>query len=289
MNIFVKVRKEDFEDGEYTPKAYIDKGDAIDFFETYNWTKDSEFTSECLIFSNEDKELFCIEKYSKDVYQLYVIDFSMRYYHHKTTKKTGVIKALNKFVHGAKIGEEDKFVREADRSFVNGFKEQAFIYKISFLRQLEASVFWVVYLIFFFGGSIFSLCLGNSFKITAIIMSLFIIFWLPGLIVHSNYWLHNRKFQIQISKGNSIFILTKDGFATSYSKDDIKDIIQYQSSQSRIPWTCYGFTRIVFNDKTSIVLTNLLIDQFELKYKKLLQIGTIKEAIFFPWLIKKNN
>jgi hypothetical protein len=62
MSISVKIRKENYEDGEYTPEVYIDKDDVIRFFEAYDWTQDAEFTSECIIFSNDEKKLFCIEK-----------------------------------------------------------------------------------------------------------------------------------------------------------------------------------------------------------------------------------
>lgn len=289
MNISVKIRKENFEDGEYTPEEYIKSDEVINFFEGYNWAKDSELTNECLIFTNRKKKLLCIEKYAKDVYQLYIIDFSTRYYLHKTTRNAGVIKALNKFINNQELGDEDKFVQEADRSFVDSFKERIFIYKATFLRQFEASFFWILYFLLSFCGGIAFLIKWNSFQLAALIFILFLFFWLPGLIVHLNYWFHSTKTQIQLSKGNPIFVLTKNGVSTSYSKEDIKDVIQYQSPNSRIPWTYYGFTRITFKDSNSIVLTSLLIDPFELQYKKFLPNVTIKEAIFFPWLIKNLN
>jgi hypothetical protein len=126
-------------------------------------------------------------------------------------------------------------------------------------------------------------------QLASLMFLLFLFFWLPGLIVHINYWLHSKKNQIQLSKGNPIFVLTKNGVSSSYSKEDIKDVVQYQSSRSRIPWTYYGFTRITFKDNSSIVLTSLVIDPFELQYKKLLPAVKIKEARFFPWLIKKTK
>jgi len=288
MSISVKIRKENFEDGEYTPEEYIECDEVIRFFEGFDWTKDAEHTSECLIFSNAAKKLFCIEKYSKDVYQLYVIDFLTRYYLHKTTRNAGVIKALNKFINNQEPVDEDKFVREGDKAFVNSFKARTFLYDVTFLRQLGASIFWLIYFALFFVGSIAFLIRLDSIKITASIFSIFIFFWLPGLIVHINYLIHNRKMQIQISRGNKVFVVNQNGVSTSYSKDDIKEIIQYQSPGGKVSWAYYGFTRIIFNDNSSIVITNLLMDEFQLNYNKFLpRIITVKKAGFLPWLIKK--
>ena len=290
MSISVKIRKENFEDGEYTPEKYLNKSDVIDFFETFEWVENAEHTTLCLVFTNEAKELFCIEKYSSEVYQLYVIDFSTRYYLHKTTKKTGVINALNKFINNQKFAAEDKFVREADKSFVNSFKARTFIYKTSFLILLEASFPWLIYLVLFFGLSVFSLIIGRSIIFVPILFSMLIFFWLPGLIVHLNYWRHSKATQIKISQGNRNFVITKTGIATSYSKDDIKEIIQYQETGGKSSWAYYGFTRIVFKNNSSVVLTNLIIDQSELRYRKFYpdHIPTEKRRRFFPWFIKRN-
>mgnify|MGYP000917457939 CR=1 FL=1 len=286
MSIFHKIRKGNFENGEYTPEENIDSTQVIRFFEEFDWNTNAEFTNECLIFRNDAKKNFCIEKYSKEVYQVYVIDFSTRYYLHKTVLKNGVIKVLTKFINNETLNVEDNFVRGADRPFVNSFKEQTFIYKTSFFKNLSKSFFWLIYLIITLVFSIYSIHLHNSFLVTTFPFLLFFFIWFPGLLVHINYWKYNKMSQIKISQGNTIFVLTQNGVSISYSKNEIKEIIRYELNTTRLPWTNYGFTRINLKNNQSIFLTDLLLDQFQIQHSKFpLNSILVKRRTYFPWII----
>jgi len=139
---------------------------------------------------------------------------------------------------------------------------------------------------------------SNILSISLIILGT--IFWLPGLIVHFQYYQDNNGLRVRLSKESEVIEITTPTVSRSFNKSDIKEILvvcthRYQSQGwwdggNRLPWNKYGYTQIQFQTGEIINLTNLIIDQSiaidsfsNLKTKKL------RAEELFPTIKKKSN
>ncbi|WP_420580257.1 hypothetical protein [Reichenbachiella sp.] len=111
----------------------------------------------------------------------------------------------------------------------------------------------------------------NEFSIimSLIIFAFGIFLWLPGLLIHRQYYKDNANLRINITKGSPEILVEYGGIKKLFLKDDIKTVLKTTIEQEtlnafiggKVPWLFYGYTEIEFKTGEIINLTNLLVDQ----------------------------
>lgn len=90
---------------------------------------------------------------------------------------------------------------------------------------------------------------------------------LPTILVHGQYFLKNRKLVVTLSNGEKDIIIEDGERKSQYSFYDIAKVItvsSYGGGTGYYSFAEYRFSKIVFKDSYNLVLTCLLIDDFEI-------------------------
>jgi hypothetical protein len=84
--------------------------------------------------------------------------------------------------------------------------------------------------------------------------------YLPGFILHFNYY-KNDKNRFIIIEENSTIIISEDNNDYKFKIQDIDSIINYHSGLSnRTPWNDYNFTVFKFRNGQEFIITCLILD-----------------------------
>lgn len=117
-------------------------------------------------------------------------------------------------------------------------------------------IFGILYYLFGFSAPTYWVCLF-----------IILIDVLPTVIVHGQYFLKNRKLEITFSSVEKDILINDDGKKLQYSFYDISKIVtvsSYGGGTGFYSFAEYRFSKIVFKDSYSLVLTCLLIDDFKI-------------------------
>jgi hypothetical protein len=117
-----------------------------------------------------------------------------------------------------------------------------------------------------------------------------LILWLPGVIIHYQYYMDNKGISVKISKESKTIEVTTPTTTKTFEKGDIKEVLIVESGINKFAWGQYGFARIEFKTGEIINLTNLMLDQlFIADNFSLDDLKVLKAETLIPTLDKKTR
>ena len=87
-----------------------------------------------------------------------------------------------------------------------------------------------------------------------------LVFYLPLLILHLNYYFKCRNKVIYIDSDSKKIEINDFVSIKSYHFNEIKMILIIKSYNNRLPWSDYGYMKIGLKDGNVIVITTLMTD-----------------------------
>ena len=115
----------------------------------------------------------------------------------------------------------------------------------------------------------------------------FIIFILPMIILHLNYFLVNRNDSFEYDESNGIMIFRKGQLETKFEINDVDRVICYKSwpmSNNRpavLPWDIYNYAIIRLKNGEVLKISSLLVYEFD-KVVRLDDIKIVKTL--YAWI-----
>jgi hypothetical protein len=291
MSFKYKVRPYNNEDGEFTDYVTVDKT-AIEKVFSDNYDADDSLKSFRTIAITDDRQQTIVVHYiKKGVCDIYFIPSDSNFYYFKKSTIELATQTVRLFLE-SKITDLTSLLNKLteDNDFIRGdFFNKSFEYKVTKSKSRK-EISWIWY----------ALPLGLAFIILGIIninhgasIFLFIIglvLWLPGVIIHYQYYKDNHQLRVTLSRGNNIINVATPTLSKTFTKDDIKEILKVNSGFNRFAWGQYGFTRIEFKTGEILNLTCLMLDQLFIEDKFDGFNGkTLKTETLIPTLDKKTR
>lgn len=133
-----------------------------------------------------------------------------------------------------------------------------------------------------------------DFDFYLIMFGIHLLLFLPAFYIHIEYYFANRNTVVGIDKNKQIITVTdKKGLHTIYASD-IKQVVRviqrdyrlqnWQQSWYPVPWTKYGYLKLITHDNQVFLLTSLMLDpinppikETETQYKFLPDLDEIIE------------
>jgi hypothetical protein len=114
---------------------------------------------------------------------------------------------------------------------------------------------------------------------------------IPPMLLHVNYFFHDRRKSIEINNPKGLLILTERNNKQSLKYEEIERIEKYHSKSlkdkaiSKIHWHTYYYYKIIVKDKNPITISRMVIEKFENEIK-----GISFKFIRVPYpFIRKNE
>lgn len=162
---------------------------------------------------------------------------------------------------------------------------ESYIYKYQItLKQQFIILTPVIFIITFFIGYGFYLFSINNLDNKAYIFVFifyFLIDMLPTIIVHIQYWIKNHGVIFIINTETKELHYKTSQKQLKYSFNDIASLQYYRSLGKNSGWHSFGqyrYYKIIFTDKTEIVITCLMINNIENTLEMLLRIVAEKHT-----------
>ena len=155
------------------------------------------------------------------------------------------------------------------QSFVITFKQQLLLLDSVIIKN---SILLGIYL-YYFGWNI-----PTPF-LYYVIAFLFLIDVFPVIILHTQYLIKNWKCVLLIDSEKRILKYTSSGKLEHHTFDDITILHYYVSYGRGTGWysfESYRYFRIVFNDKSEVIITCLMINRIEKKLEQLFGVKAEK-------------
>jgi len=282
MTFKYKVRPYENEEGEFTD--YV-PGDTLTIKQRFvdNATTDEslrEFRSIAIV-DNQGQTLV-IHHVKKDVFDEYFIPLDIDLYYYKKSTLDAATQALDLFLNRQidhltsslnKKHEENDYIR-------NDFFNKSFQYQMTKKKTLS-EIWWIWYALPL-GVAFIVLGIININHLGILLLPIGLVLWVPGLLVHYQYYRDNKDLKVGLSKGQEIIEITTPTVKKTLKKQDIKEILKVDGGRlNRFGWGQYGFTRIEFKSGEILYLTSLMIDQLFIEEKfighniKILKTGTL--------------
>lgn len=291
MNFRYKLRKYNNEDGEFTDYVAADRATIERLFsDNYN-VDDSLKNFRDIAIADDQGQTIIIHYIKKGVCSIYFIPLDNGFYYFKKTKIELATQAVGFLLENRIADLTGLLNRQTENNdFIRGdFFNKSFKYEVTKSKNRK-EISWIWY----------ALPLGIAFIVLGIInfdhgaaILLFIIgliLWVPGVIIHYQYYQDNHLLQVTLSKGSSIINVTTPTLSKTFAKDDIKGVLKVDSGINRFTWGQYGFTRIEFKTGEIVNLTCLLVDQLFIEEKFDGFSGkTLKTETLIPTLDKKTR
>ncbi|HEY1030280.1 MAG TPA: hypothetical protein VGD89_00785 [Flavipsychrobacter sp.] len=185
----------------------------------------------------------------------------------------------------------DVFKRKKNNNLRKHFNTKDFTYKITLKRIIYFNlvpniIIGLPFLILVFFAFQIPADKINVAIVASLISSLWIFLFGINWIVFLNYYNYEKDKVIIISKGQDVFQYGYTDNLKTYRKSEIEKISELQYEASRNPYDHNRVHTVYFQDGSHIILTNLLIANFEYKTEK---IPRVYIKTFFPHLIKKQR
>jgi hypothetical protein len=222
MSFKYKVRRYNYEDDEFTDYVNVDKTTIEEVFSN-NYDVDDSLKSFRTIAITEDRQQTIVVHYIKrGVCDIYYIPLDSDFYYFKKSTIELATHAVGLFIEN-KMSDLTLILnkRTEDNNFIRGdFFNKSFEYRVTRAKSLR-EISWIRY----------ALPLGLAFIILGIIdlrpssILLFMIglvLWLPGVIIHYQYYMDNHQLCVTLSKGNNNIIVTTPTFSKTFRKGDNK-------------------------------------------------------------------
>lgn len=147
------------------------------------------------------------------------------------------------------------------------------IYKSNYRQRIKH--FWSFYL---FLGAIMIFVLFAIYKFgirdlgmyLKIMLMPFILFILPTIYIHIEYYFTNRNDILKIDDTNYCVEYTHKNKTIVFNFNDIHSIEQFKTPvaiekrESWVPWDSYNHSKVTLHDGSKITITCYLIDEFDL-------------------------
>jgi hypothetical protein len=291
MSFKYKVRPYDNEDGEFTNYVPADKATVDQIFKS-NWRgEDTSETFRTIAITDNHEQTLIIYHIKKSVFDIYFIPLDKGYHYFKKTDIQTTSKVLDLFLNDKVIELTSSLNKsKEDNDYIrNDFFNKSFDYQITD-KQNRKEISWMWY----------ALPLGVAFIVlgfininhgaSGLLFVIGLILWLPGVIIHYQYYKDNSNLRVKISKGSELIEVTTPTATKTFKKADIKEVLKVDSGINRFAWGQYGFTRIEFKTGEIVNLTSLMLDQLFIEEKFEGQnIKTLKTETLIPTLNKKTR
>jgi len=153
-------------------------------------------------------------------------------------------------------------------------------FKISFRRQiqlLKSDLIGYLVGIIVLGIFVWNVNYGDIVETSIVLLITLTPLLLPLLVIHLNYLFINRNQIVTIDKDQNSIIICRSGLDRFLLFMDIESIIVFKglcyknekktknvwtalNVPMRLPWSDYGYIKIIFKDKEVLFLTALMID-----------------------------
>ncbi|AKQ46865.1 hypothetical protein TH63_16470 [Rufibacter radiotolerans] len=150
------------------------------------------------------------------------------------------------------------------RFFSKFFNKQQRVFFLSPMRQFK-KVFWSL-LSAWLGGSMISL-LARDQSVTPLERSIAIglgvvlfLFALPTLLLHFQYWRHERENALELEKETNTALLLQPGGRYLLNQQQIQHILETRCPSRRYFWSSYHYLTLTLADGQQVIITSLLID-----------------------------
>jgi hypothetical protein len=149
------------------------------------------------------------------------------------------------------------------------FETNTFEYRVTMKALLTFSSFKTI---FYSLITLAPLLVIRFIDYTAIILLIIFLFWLlfagVNLLLLLNYWHHDRKSVIKITRGQDTFWYGKGNTPKLYNKNDIRTIHTVEPyTTNKNPWAGNDITIITFTSGEMIKFSSLLISSSSIYYK----------------------
>lgn len=290
MSFKYKVRPYDNEDGEFTDYVPADKV-TVDRIFTGNWSgENSRETFRTIALTDNLGQTLIIHHIKKGVFDIYYIPLDKDYHYFKKTDIQTTSKALDLFLNNRSTELTSLLnKRKEDNDYIrNNFFNKSFDYRVTD-KQNRKEISWIWY----------SLPLGVAFIVLGVIninhgaagllFVIGLILWLPGVIIHYQYYKDNENLRVKTSRGSELIEVTTPTANKTFKKVDIKEVLMVDSGINKFGWGQYGFTRIEFKTGEILNLTCLMLDQLFIEEKFGQNLKILKTETLIPTLNKKTR
>jgi heme/copper-type cytochrome/quinol oxidase subunit 4 len=146
-------------------------------------------------------------------------------------------------------------------------------YKISFISFIKPGVlpFTLTLLFIILFTPLMVYTYGTEKWLVALIWISFTA--IPPMLLHVNYFFHDRRKSIEINNPKGLLILTERNNKQSLKYEEIERIEKYHSKSlkdkaiSKIHWHTYYYYKIIVKDKNPITISRMVIEKFENEIK----------------------
>lgn len=150
------------------------------------------------------------------------------------------------------------------------------VYKITFWKVIKPSINIIVTLIFFL-GFMGILMLGLHYRdghipifLVALTIFLVLLFCVPNLVLHVNYFKEDRKKELSIDFINKKVTLSRNGNGKVFFLKDIVKVVRISvrslesnEFKTTAPWRYFYYYKIELKDGSFIFLTRFLVQNIE--------------------------
>lgn len=291
MSFKYKVRHYNNEDGEFTDYVTADKTTIEKVF-SENYEVDDSLKSFRTIAITDDRQQTILVYYiKKGVCDIYFIPPDNDFYYFKKTTIETATKIVSLFLDTNITDLTLQLNRKTDKkNYIKGdFFNKSFEHELSKTRNLKG-LSWMLYAfplgIAFIIVGIININQGASF----IYIIIGLIHWLPGAIIHYQYYYDNHQLRVKLSKGSDIINVKTPTFSKVFTKTEISKVMKFDTGFSRFAWGHYGFTRIEFKTGEILNLTSLMLDQLLIEEKfRGYNVKVFRTQTLVPLLDKKTR
>ncbi|RNI28598.1 hypothetical protein [Rufibacter latericius] len=149
------------------------------------------------------------------------------------------------------------------------FRKQQRVFFLSSMRQFKM-VFWSL-LSFWLGGTMLGMLLRDQ-NVTPLergiaisLGTMLFLFALPTLLVHFQYWRHERENALELEKETNTALLLQTSGRYLLDQQHIREITQTSCLSKRFFWSSYQYLTLTLTDGQQVKITSLLIDLEQLK------------------------
>lgn len=215
------------EEGEYSDYQSADKELILNIIQTH-WTNESVPNGlEIISITNDTGQSLLLEHFQKSVFDVYFLPLQKDHHFHKKSTIDLVLKSLDLFF-GKNIYELENSLNKTKKE--NKYVRGDFFFKDHDYRFTKERSFNEVLWLIMFGAPLGIILLGISImsllssQPLAIFFGLFflvasIFFWLPGIILHSQYKKDISDWTIRVTKGQDKIIAKSTSMLKELNKN----------------------------------------------------------------------
>jgi len=300
MNFELQLNYYKDEDGEYTEPEPTDLNQLNQIIKN-SWPNESYVEDLKVILISCKEQHLILKNCKKGVFEVYYSEDDKHYYHKKT--RIELVYECSELYLNSRIDDLKRNLNERSKK-KNSPIHDFFLnhnYEFSNSRNLkELNWFFTMGLpiaLMFLAIPVSSIYQGtfeglNTFFLPLLtVLGLYL--WLPGLLLHRQYYRDNRNLKIRITRGNSDILVEFNGLTKEYQKSDLECACKVTFDSKVLNtfilsgplWMDYGYLNLEFKNGDNINITNLLADQlFILDKFKYDEVKKLRTRRTFPFI-----